>query len=144
MLFAEVIADKIFGQFRYPRTVHAFSDRDKLHFPRYDSLARIPQLGDGMTGGCPERPARRVLRRLQRRKPSAASPGELGVAEAQIAVVLGAHVPALVFRGVSPLENPCPAQGRQPLFDVSAERRIAPWPAGVVDSHRLVNLRAAV
>ena len=66
------------------------------------------------------------------------------MAGAQVTVVFGPYIAAEVFRDVAPLENPCPAEGGQPLFDVTAECRVAPRSACVVNPHGLVYFDGAI
>ena len=144
VLLNEIVADEVARHLRDLRPSHVLADGDELHLRRDDALARVPELRDGVPGRRPEGPAPCVPRRLERGEAAAAFGGELGVAGAQVAVVLGPYVAAVVFLDIAPLENPFPTQGGQSLFDVTAECRVAPRSACVVDPHGLVHFDGAV
>src|SRR5687767_3601573 len=64
--------------------------------------------------------------------------GVFGVFAGKIAVVLRLHFATVVFLHVSSLQNPIATQRRQALIGGARERRIAPWPAAIIDAHGLI------
>src|SRR5262249_39548461 len=99
-----------------------------------DSLPRIMQLRD-----------RAAIRRLAGPPAHAGKQFEmmpalalLGVFEAQKAVVLRAHSPAVIFDAIAAIEHPPLAQRRQSHANIAFDCRIAPGAARVIDAERRI------
>ena len=115
---------------------------DELHLGRDDSMARVPELRDGMP-----------RRRAQGTTPK---PGELdepvalgmarvlGVLLAQVAVVHGTGRAALVLRRVAPSQDPIASQRREPMGHVAFKLGIPPRAGAIVHPDRFVGLGTAV
>ena len=125
-----------------------FTDRDEFHFGRDDSLARIVQLRDWMRFRAKRCSARgrpvsiecRVLdverwafsvriRSMRVRKP---------------AIIDRLNFAPFVFLDIAAAAYPFCAQRRKSLRDIAMKIGIAPWPAGVVNAHRVVRPNIAV
>ena len=69
--------------------------------------------------------------------------GEIGMSVGKIAVILGLNLAALVGLHVAPRDDPCVPQGGEACTHFTAQRRITPGPAGVVNPDRRVFFQAA-
>jgi hypothetical protein len=67
----------------------------------------------------------------------------LGVSDGQISIIDWLDRPPIDFLHIGSLQDPIAAQGRKPLRWVMRHAWIAPWPAGVVNAHRLVYFNLA-
>ena len=64
------------------------------------------------------------------------------MAGAQVAIIFGSHMAALIFGNVTTLEDPLLAQRRKSLFDIAVELRVAPRSTRIVDPNGRILLDA--
>src|SRR6266404_7090573 len=151
MLVAQIVGDDRLEARRPSQAgslTSIFTDRDEFHCGRDDSLARVPKLRDWMrfrSNRCSARGRAvsmecRVLdvgrwafsvrmRSMRVRKP---------------AIIDRLNSAPFVFFDIATVPDPFCAQRRKTLCYVPLKIGIAPWPAGVINAHRVVRLNIAV
>ena len=147
VLLAEFVAGVVAGEVgeRGPLgAAHVLTDGDELHLRGDDSLAGIPELGDGMAGGGTEGLALAAgeAGELDQAVPLGGA-GILGVLAGEVAVVHRLDFTSFIRGHITPLLDPSLTHCRETLRCIAFEIRITPGARAVVDADGGVGLQLA-
>ena len=142
VLFIKIIAEDVAAEFGDLGAAHVFADGDEFHLRGNDSLAGIPELGDGVAGGRAERLAAEAGKFEEAVALGLA--GVFGVVAGKVAVVLWLDLAAVVFAHIGAGFDPLGAESGEALGDIAIEILVAPGPRGVIDADGLVFFQRAV